>query len=108
MAWRTVDLSSTVAHMHHRISLTTNARLYFQWWLEFLPRWSGISLILNNRWTPSPALNMYTDASGLHGWGAYLDGRWIQSHWSPSQRAMDFTWKEMYAIVLAVHTWGSF
>ena len=83
---RMIDLSSTVTHLHHRIGLTTDAHLDFQWWLEFLPHWSGTSLILNNRWTPSPAIYLYTHASGVYGWGAYLDGRWIQSHWSPSQK----------------------
>ena len=82
--------------------------MYFQWWLEFSTHWSGTSLILNNRWTPSPALDLYTDASGVHGWSAYWDGRWIQSHWSLSQRDMDITWKEIYAIVPVVHIWGSF
>ena len=104
---RMIDLSTTVSHLHHRISLTTEAYLDLQWWLEFLPSWSGTSLILNTRWTPSPALNLYTDASGVHGWGAYWDGRWIQSHWSEMQHHMDITWKELFVIVLAVHTWGS-
>jgi len=34
-------------------------------------------------------------------------GRWIQSHWSPSQSNIDIIWKELFAIVAAVHTWGS-
>ena len=43
----------------------------------------------------------------MHGWGAYWNGRWILSHWSSSQDNMDITWKELFAIVVAVHTWGS-
>jgi len=105
---RMIDLSTTVSRMHYRISLNTEAKLDLQWWLDFLPAWSGKSLILNNRWTPSPALNLYTDASGRYGWGAYWDGRWLQCHWSLAQSEMDITWKELFAIVLAVHTWGSF
>jgi len=100
---RMIDLSNTVTQLHYHITLTTEARLDIQWWLEFLPSCSGTSLILNTRWTPSPALKLYTDASGAHGWGAYGSGRWIQSHWSPSQNNMDITWKELFA---AVHTWG--
>ena len=92
---------------HHHISLTTEAYLDIQWWLEALPCRSGTSLILNTRWIPSSALSLYTDASGMHGWGAYWEGRWIQSHWSQPQSSMDITWKELFAIVLAVHTWGS-
>ena len=105
---RMIDLSNTVSHLHHRISLTTEAYLDLQWWLDFLPEWSGTSLILNTRWIPSPALHLYTDASGLHGWGAYWDGRWLQSSWSTLQGKMDITWKELFAIVAPVHTWGSF
>ena len=104
---RMIDLSNTVSCLHHRISLTTEANLDLQWWLDFLPKWSGTSLILNTRWVPSPALHLYTDESGLHGWGAFWDGRWLQSRWSPLQSKMDITWKELFAIVLAVHTWGS-
>ena len=105
---RMIDLSNTVTHLHHRIGLTTEARLDIQWWLDFLPGWSGTSLILNTRWIPSVALHLYTDASGAHGWGAYWDGRWLQSRWSLPQTEMDITWKELFAIVLAVHTWGHF
>ena len=55
---RMIDLSSAVIPLNHCISLTTNAHLNFQWWLEFLLHWSGTSLILNNRWSLSPALNL--------------------------------------------------
>ena len=34
---RIIDLSSTVAHLHHRISLTTEAYLDIQWWIDFQP-----------------------------------------------------------------------
>jgi len=100
-----IDLSNTVTHLHHRIGLTTEACLDIQWWLDFLPGWSGISLILNTRWIPLVALHLYSDASGAHWWG---DGKWLQSCWSLPQTEMDITWKELFAIVLAVHTWGCF
>jgi len=54
-------------------------------------------------------MQLYTDASGLHGSGAYWSGRWLQSHWSPKQRLMNIqvAWKELFAILVAVHTWGT-
>ena len=103
-----IDLITTVARLHHHISLTTDAYLDIHWWIDFLPSWSGTSLILSTRWTPSSALNLFTDASGVHGWGAYWNGRLILSHWSTSQANMDIAWKELFVIVVAVHTWGSF
>ena len=38
---RLIDLSTTVKQMHHHIHLTVEARLDLQWWLTFLPQWSG-------------------------------------------------------------------
>ena len=39
------------------------------WWLNFLPQWIGTCCILQTEWTTSPAMDLYTDASGTHGWG---------------------------------------
>ena len=50
---------------------------------------------------------LFTDASGSEGWGTYWSGKWLQARWTPIQQSMDITWKELYAIVTAVHTWGS-
>ena len=47
------DLSTMVARLYHCISLTTEAYLDIQWWIDFLPSWLGSSLILNTIWTPS-------------------------------------------------------
>ena len=40
------------------------------------------------------------------GWEAYWAGRWLQAEWSPEQAKHDITWKELYAVVCAVNTWG--
>ena len=59
------------------------------------------------RW-PSDKANMklYTDASGTEGWGAFWSGRWLQARWSPTQADMPILWKELFAIVSAVNSWG--
>ena len=53
-------------------------------------------------------MQLFTDASGHEGWGVYWSGRWLQDHWSPEQLEMNIPWKELYATVVAVHTWGNF
>ena len=93
--------------MHHHLRLTKEAWLDLQWWLDFLPHWSGKSLILNTHWTSIATMHLFTDASGKESWGASWSSLWLQAHWSPNQESMDITWKELYAIVVAVHTWGS-
>jgi len=51
-------------------------------------------------------MSLHTDASGRMGWGAYWSGRWLQAKWTPDQRNKNIMWKELYAIVCAVHSWG--
>ena len=79
---RMIDLSTTVKKLNHHIPLTTEAQLDIQWWINYLPKWSGKSLILKNEWTPSPTLHLYTDASGSCGWGAYWSCRCLQACWT--------------------------
>ena len=52
-------------------------------------------------------MQLFTDASGTNGWGAYWSGKWLQGQWSETQLQMDITWKELLAIVMAIHTWGA-
>ena len=75
---RMIDLSTKVDCLHHRIRITLDARMDMRWWLDFLPQWTGKSLILEDHWTPGPKLQLYTDASGTNGWGAYWCSRWLQ------------------------------
>ena len=63
-------------------------------------------MILESKWTLSSAMQLFTDASGSKGWGAFWSNHWLQSEWSPEQSAQDIVWKELYAIVSAVNTWG--
>ena len=92
---RLIDLSS-VTRLHHHIRITMEARLDLQWWLDFLPEWSGTSLILDSNWTVSSAMHLFTDASGNKGWGAFWADRWLQAEWSSEQAQQDIVWKELF------------
>ena len=104
---RLIDLSTTVKQLHHHIRLTTDAHLDICSWLDFLPQWSGKTLILENHWTLSTRIELFTDASGTISWGAYWCGKWPQGCWPKLQLCMDIALKELFAIVMAIHTWGS-
>ena len=94
-----LDLSMTAKHLHHHIRISHEAQLDILWWQDFLPSWPGSSLILETQWTTSSQMNLYTDASGSEGWGAFWSGQWIQAHWSPDQVVKPILWKELFAIV---------
>ena len=68
---RLIDLSCSVSKLHHHIRITNEARLDLSWWSDFLPLWSGTSMILESKWTLSSAMQLFTDASGSKGWGAF-------------------------------------
>ena len=97
-----IDLLTTVKQLHHHIHLTSGARLYLQWWLTFLPHWSGRSLILESHWTLNATMLLFTESEG---WGhtGQADGYRIGDHLNSK---MNITWKELHAIIMAVHTWG--
>ena len=103
---RLIDLSTTVRHLHHHVTLNKAARADLAWWRHFLPTWPGASLFLQSDWTPAPDMELFTDASNL-GYGAYWAGRWFNHHWCSDQSRYTIAWKELYAILVACSTWGN-
>ena len=52
-------------------------------------------------------MQLFTDASGTYSWCAYWNGKLLQGKWLEAQLHMDITWKELFAIIIAmaVHTY---
>ena len=73
---------------YHYGCLMVEARLDLQWWLTFLPCWSGRSLILDSHWTLNATMQLFTGTSGCEGWGAYWSCKWFQDQWSLEQQKM--------------------
>ena len=60
-----------------------------------------------SHWTSSTMhimMHLFTDGSGSEGWGSYWSGQWLEAHWISDQQSMDITWKGLYVITVAVHT----
>jgi len=82
-----------------------------EWWLEWLPKWSGISTISSIPWTPSQAFHIYTDAC-LTGGGAWFQNEWVYFRWSAEVLAaarrtkrVSMPFLELLAVVQAVKLW---
>lgn len=103
---RLIDLSTTAKQLHHHIRLTASARADIQWWLEFLPSWNGVSLMLKASWEADHDINLTTDASGTIGYGAFFDGDWLAGKWTQHQAKRSIQWKELFAILAATAAWG--
>ncbi len=106
---RLIDLASRARKLHHRIRLTREARADLEWWHSFLPSWNGVAMFLDPDWTPAEDMELFTDASGTLGYGAYYDGSWLRSDWAPHQLPphVSIQWQELFAILAAAITWGS-
>ena len=106
---RLISLSTSAKKLHHYIHLNTEARADISWWQEFLPMWNGKSYFIESSPTNASNLELYTDASGTHGCGAYYRGEWFHHDWQPHQQLspqISIQWQELFAIVAATLTWG--
>ena len=92
---------------HHHIRLSAAFRSDLMWWHIFLARWNGISIIPGVNDT-RPPIEIFTDASGGVGCGAWWCPQWIQLKWAPGMKfgELPITQKEVLPVVLACAVWG--
>ena len=105
---RLIQLSTTAKCLHHHLRLNTETRADLQWWYDFLPSWNGVAMFINPDWTDADSLHLYTDASGMLGYGAVFRCQWIRSDWAPHQLPphVSIQWQELFAVLAAAITWG--
>lgn len=105
---RLIDATRGVQKPHHHIRVTEDMRQDLLVWSSFLEMHNGISIMLEERWVDTSHLNLYTDAAGGVGFGAFFCGHWACGAWPVEWRSNDpdITFKELFPIVLAIHLWG--
>ena len=103
---RLIHLSTTVEKLHHHVTLNLEAKADVDWWGQFLPSWSMSTLIPDTRSISSSDLLLYTDACN-YGFGAIFGNSWIQGEFDGLSESHSIDFKEFFAIVAAVMTWGS-
>ena len=99
------------SHFHH-IRLNKEFFKNLTMWKAFLAGWNGHSFFLDTTVTPSPDLELYTDASGSVGFGVYYRGLWFQGRWPPHmqlhrEQGISIEWQERFPIVVACAIWFS-
>ena len=104
---RLLDTAHSVDSLSDLIVLTEEMQKDISWWRTFAQSWNGIAFFLEPKWTPAPDFQLFTDASGTLGFGAYWNGAWFSQPWSPCTVSRPIEWKELYAIVVACETWGT-
>ncbi len=64
-----------------------------------------MSLIYEDQWIANANFNLWTDASGT-GFGPYWDSAYLLGEFTKWACSQSITFKELYAIIAAVATWG--
>ena len=105
---RLIDLSTTARKLYYHVTLNAEARADIKWWEDFLPSWNGVAMFLDPEWTAADSLQLFMDASGSLGFGAYFKGAWLRGDWHPHQclPLRSIQWQELFAIVATASTWG--
>ena len=106
-----IKLSCTAKKLEHFVYLNQGVREDLVMWTEFLRHWNGRSFFLEDHLTAAPDFELYTDASGAHGYGAYYQGQWFRGDWEPSQllglnSETSIAYQELFPIVVAACVWG--
>lgn len=106
---RLVGLSRGLRKPHHKVRVTTGAKLDLLMWLEFLDHFNGVSPFRLLGWQDNNVLELFTDASASIGFGGFFDGHWFHGRWTPELLALSpsIAFCEFYPLVLAVFCWAS-
>ena len=108
---RIISLTKGITDSHWHIKLNGEFRKDISMWLNFLNHWNGVSLFLGGDVLSSLDLQLFTDTSGSHGYGGYLNGEWFQATWLPQHpinptMGIRINWQELFAIYIACYLWG--
>ena len=103
---RLLDTAHSVEGLENQVPITLDTCKDVEWWLAFASKWNSIAFFLEPNWTPAHEFQLFTDASGHLGYGAFWNGHWFSMSWPPNLLNKSIEWKELYAIVTACRTWG--
>lgn len=103
---RMIDTACTAKHLHHWIALKAEFRSDIEWWVAFLPRWNGRSMMDVHTTTWQHTVSFTSDAAGKWGCGAVWQDQWLQCPWGECWQEVNIAAKELLPIVLACAVWG--
>ena len=102
---RLIDATIGVKKSFHKIRVSRNMVKDLVTWQSFLKNYNGATMMLDE---DSKILDLYTDASGGLGFGAYFEGHWTMGPWPEKIQSskIDIMYKELFPIVLSLLLWG--
>ena len=96
-----IELSKVVKQPYHHLRLNTEFRSDLEWWILFLPRWNGVSM-LTSLYSRPHTVSITSDASGSWGCGAFSStNQWFQLQLPVEWASVHITVKELLPIVVS-------
>ena len=104
---RLIDATMGVKKPFHSIRVTKSMIDDLCVWQSFLMRHNGVTMMVKN--LNDPYVELFTDASGGIGFGAYFKGHWANGLWPDCVQTspLDITFKELFPIVMSLFLWGN-
>ena len=93
---------------NHCIRLNREVKEDRKTWLSFLLNFNERYFFLDDLWLNSSKLNLFTDASGAHGFGAIFGSYWCYGKWPANWEYQNIAVLEFYPIVLSLFSCHSF
>jgi hypothetical protein len=103
---RLIDLTHGIRLSHHFIKLNRESKEDINVWLMFLANYNGRSFFIDERWSNSQQLSLFTDAAGGVGFGAIFGSEYCYGLWPDTWRHRNIAILEFYPIVLSLCLWG--
>ncbi|XP_066431505.1 uncharacterized protein [Eleutherodactylus coqui] len=95
---------------HHFIRLGVSHKADLAVWSAFLEKYNGRSVIMGEV-SSNVDWELYTDAAGSAGFGAYFQGRWCAGEWPEQWKqeglVRNLVLLELFPIVVAITLWGN-
>ena len=103
---RLINMTIGLKSPFHKVRLNKGCKLDLEVWLSFLAEFNGRSMFLDEHWSQSVQVHLYTDAAGAVGFGAVLGRHWCRAMWPNQWKERGIMFKEAYPILVALHLWG--
>ena len=100
---RLIDLTVGVRLPNHCIRLNREVKEDLTTWLFFLLNFNGRYFLLDDLSLNSSKLNLFTDASGAHGFGTIFGSHWCYEKWSANWQYQNIAILEFYPIILSLY-----
>lgn len=103
---RLIDLTIGIRAQHYSIRLTSSVKEDLKVWSTFFTEFNNKSFFLDEKWSTSHKLSLYTDAAGALGFGAIFDNSWCYGTWPIEWTSFNIAILEFYPIILSLYLWG--